>query len=626
MKQIVLLKMIKKISISILALLLSIAIVSAFSLITTVLNTNSDKIYAQASSVLKYTFKVDVQDNLDSIVDLIIDIENNEVNHFVDGYEINIPVLNSRDLIVFLSGNEENNVSSRNENGYENLKITFEKPVFPGEKKQLVINFKSNTLVKEKFGIKQLYIQKPFDISNNSEINYQVYYSSTFGEPSVNSANTQIIDAESGKKLLSTVSTNGIYIIWSSLIRLNMSSDFSLVNENNIQRKYLFNLPPDLNNQDVFYHSIKGGEFGVYDNFGNQFAQVQVDANSSVDVGYSANIEISGEYEKGTYPNRYSLVFNTESEFGKYILENTNSLTSNYDKLKLFNQILVNRMKPNKQSIINLNALGDLWKKLDGNAGLNAFEYSSLVVSFAEYLGLKGRINYGYIIMSAVEFDNSFPHVWCDIEIDDRSVLIDSFMEDISNVSYFDRTVIDRVKFGVWHTDQIYNPVLGLLSGKNPIQTKLTQPVELTTAGTIRLELDLADITYSGEFYEGRLTVDNQSNRILKFEKVALSGTDYTDRLSYAEELYKSALPSQRNIFDLNNLREPNFLFNGQKELLLEVKFADNDEIFEAVSVVNFVIDQRIFLISIGALLVVAIVTILSIKRLYFKHKFRYLR
>lgn len=563
-------------------------------------------INAQSKVDLTYEFKIVLGDSV-SEGTLKINLKNNDEKNVISNYEVSIPIKNSKNFKVVFDGKSENNFNIQEKNGFQIIKVDFSKPIIFGELKTLEINFQSSEMILNKFGVKQLFIPNPF--SNFSKnIKYSIIYPNNFGDLFRIYSNQKLTKLNDIQSSLEVESNNGIYLIWANEIKLNISSEMTLRNENDEDTSFLLNLPIESSRQKIYIESLNGIEGGRVDSSGSFFGLIKIPSKGQKEIDYSINVKLSDSNDSiGNFKNS-GFKFNVESEFGKEVIEATKNYSSNYEKLKIFNILLKDKVSGNKQAIVS--NFDSIFEKLKNNTTLNSYEFSALNVSFAEFLGLKARIDFGYIFFSPIEIDLSRPQMWSVVLIDGKEVFIDSFMEEMSGISYFDIKEIDRIRYGTWHPDQEYNPAGGLALETNPIRVVIDNiSRDYKEGGDVNISLELPERIESGTFFKGNLTVENNSSTPMILDKFFVNGDNVTDRIFSSVELLPVVLPFSKEVIEIPSMVENSLIFIGEKEFKVEVKFRGDEKNYESLDTVMVVLNFRnLLLISGGIFLTIVII------------------
>ncbi|MFS8130629.1 MAG: hypothetical protein ACMG57_01480 [Candidatus Dojkabacteria bacterium] len=576
-----------------------------------------------------YKTTLDVVDNYSASASIELQLRNTTTDKFMEAYEFSIPIKNPQNISVFLDS-QPVTFTTPTVSTYTDLKIDFgNNAIAPSAIKTLKINFYVEKVLAERSSVKQLYIPRLFSEATLSNTKYTVTFPASFGDPVfVDLSNTNTVDLGNGRKKFETNTSNGLLVVWGSDYSFDVESKFTINNDSDSVKYTLFNIIPKLPTQEVTYSSVSGGDYGLYDSYGNDFAYTQIDPHSSKEVGFQARVSIKESDPLFRYPDNYSLVFNQDSGIAKKLAVKVTDSTENFVKLRTLNDILALNVHPSKNERINLDLLKDIWERADSTSNLNSFEYCSIIVSYAESLGLHGKIDYGYILVPEnINLDISLPHVWCEVSVNDNSVMFDPLLEALTGVQYFNRKPNDRIQFGTWHPSQKYNNALGLLgNSEGLVKLTFTNLSEMdTTASTDKLKVDFKLPTngFSGEFFDGFLNIQNNTSKVLRITDIALNGDTQLDKLIYNENLTKSVLPKTENKISLSNLREPNFLFDAKKDYNVTLNFDDAD-VYELKTdgSITLAPDTRVLLFVLMIVLSAMFLSVLMIFRLKRREKF----
>lgn len=576
---------------------------------------NSSHIKAQYIEPEIYKTTLDIVDSFAASVSIELQLRNTTSDKFMESYEFSIPMRDPLNISVFIDS-QPITYNSLSETGYKDLKINFGKnAIGPGKTKTVKITFSVDKAISQRSEVKQLYIPRLFSEATLSNTKYTVTFPASFGDPVfVDLSNTNTVDLNNGRKRFETNTSNGLLVVWGSDYSFDVESKFTIKNDSDLVKHTLFNIIPKLPTQEVSYSSITGGDYGLYDSFGNDFAYTQINPRSEKEVGFKAKVTIKESDPLFRYPDNYSLQYNSSSEIGKKLTDKNTDVIDNFVKLRSLNDILATDVNPSKNERINLELLKDIWDRANTTSNLNSFEYCSIIVSYAENLGLRGKIDYGYILVPEnINLDISLPHVWCEVNVNETSVMFDPLLEALTGVQYFNRKPNDRIQFGTWHPSQKYNNALGLLGNSEGLVklsfVDMEDPTDINEE-KLKVNFTLPQKAYSGEFFDAFVDIQNNTPKVLRITDISLNGDTQLDKLIYNENLTKSVLPKTQNRISLNNLREPNFLYDNQKDYELTLNFDDSD-LYEIKSngSLSLAPDTRVL---IGVLVVVIATMILS--------------
>ena len=352
------------------------------------------------------------------------------------------------------------------------------------------------------------------------------------------------------------------------------------------------------------------------DSLKNSFSLESFAPNEKKNITFSANIKISSNNNDDFYPDSYEWKLDLSSSEGQKIYSEINKSEDLKEKFKSLNNYLISKTQSNKNESFDLSRVNEIWKRLEGSStSLNSFEYCYVMVSVADFLGVKSRIDYGYLLAPSIdEINSGNPHIWCEVRIEEKNILLDPFLENLTGISYFDQSPVDRVKFGIWHPSQDYNNALGLASNtKNIFHIDIQDAEHIDTQNNLQLSLDFPTSAFSGEYYTGTLNITNESAYFLSIKSLQYDNADIMENIKVSG-LTPAILPQQNNQIVVNGLREQNFLFEGKKDITITLNTSNtNFSEVNANAEMEFHQDSRILMFLLIGLLVSFVVMIVII-------------
>ncbi len=576
------------------------------------------KINAQSNSTYSLDLRVNESGSGDFQLNVLL--RNVSSDQLINGYEIKLPYkqigntsirLNNKDVIYKIT----------NSDAVSNIKIEFmDMPILPQNIGNLQINFSVSKLINEFYSTKKLFIPLILAKDLRGNIKYAIHFPKSFEDPIfVSSSKYRVQDWSDDSKRIEIETDKGLFFIWGKGMIIDLQSTYNIFNEKKEEVQSLVSLIPDYENQKVLYKEIIGGEYGLVDDVENAFSLVNLEPEKQKEVGFTTRVELRPNNIDSIYPEKYNWALDTNSTEGKNINNELNKSEDTLAKLKNVNDFIVNKLNPYKDEKIDLERVENIWKRLEGSSNFSSFEYCYLMTSAAESIGLKARIDYGYIIFQGNDnADFESPHVWCEAQVDGKNILLDPYMEDLVGITYFNLSQIDRVKFGVWHPNQDYNNALGLI-GSSKIKPKLN------IINIDRLNDSLPDITmslrfpesvFSGEYYSGEMSITNLTNNLIRFNSLKLEDENIDGNIKYSK-FSLALLPHQVNKIELMNLREKNFFLDGSKQINIEAKL--DSEIFPKLAGntnINFKPDGRLLVIVVSVVVFMIVALVFVIVRL----------
>src|SRR5260221_1312994 len=472
-----------------------------------------------------YTMIARVAKNDQVDIELSVDLTNNNKDAVIDSYSIFLPFSDIDLHDTKINGKSIGNKFEKVDGGY-NVQFSFSDSVILfGSASVVEVDFTPKGNMSEISGLKKLYI--PYLNASSSDIKFRIIYPDEFGDLSFNSGKNIVITNSNGYRTMNMKSDKSLFLIWGNNAIYNISSELEVKNSRETEIHYLAPIIAEDPTQSVSYRKIEGGDIGMGDNFGNKFSFVTLAANSSKKFSFSA--EVLKDVTKANSPNfdSYDWQLNLDSTTGQKIYSEINKSPDINEKLRNMNNFLSKELKPDSSVNIDFKTLDTVWDRVQSKSTFNSFEYCYLVSATADYLGLKTRIDYGYVMIYPKDSPTSFvPHVWCTVLNGDKEISMDPFLESITGVSYFGLTGIDRIRMGSWDPSQSYNDILGMLGTQNnPITLNNDKDVkDLSGNIDVNLLLNYPSKAFAGEFYSVNMTLKNNSSKVLPIKSLNIAG------------------------------------------------------------------------------------------------------
>ena len=579
------------------------------------------KLYAQEQNPSPYYVELNIRTDKSIEGVFEINLTNSDKNNLINGYELNLPFKINTVTTAQMDGrNIDKNLVIGND--YSDIRLSFfQNAIKPSQTVKIKINFLANELLSSKYGVEYLYIPTiKSNHTSNSNVIYKIRYPDSFNLPTFISPQENLAN-NANEINLST--TQGLIIIWGDQLLVNLESSFKIENKDNRKINTLVGLPYEdngnisnvnqpANGQTVYYKSMSNEQNGLIDELENNFIYSALDPNQTKEIKFNARINLSTNIYNDIYPQKYGWKLKDTDQTGE-MLKILNSEGDNLQRLKSLNNYLISKMQVYPDETIDLNKIDSIWTKLEGSSKFNSFELCYLMIAASEYLGLPSRMDYGYLIIPEGIVNNGSPHIWCEVKINGKDVLMDPYLETQLHINYFNQVPIDRIRFGIWHPNQSYNNILGLLGDfKSKSTVKISQAENLSPdLKNLSLSLNFPSQAYSGEFYSGIMSVKNNSNKILIVKEMTLNDESVLRQLKL-NNLTISFLPQQNNTTKLNYLREKNFLYDGDETLQIRLTPQSKElSIISTTNVINFLPDKRLLILIL--LVVVLIILILMI-------------
>jgi hypothetical protein len=590
---------------------------------------SSTKIFlvnTKAQDFITTTHNVEIKINEDSSATFIIDLnlKNNDILELIGGYNYIIPVQNIELSSVTLDAQPLSYNSTNIAGGiFSNLDISFaDKPIKPGEQKNLKIQFNSKDFLKKKNSISFFKLEKSKDLIDSLVISYP----SILGDPSliVSSNNTLQVGDNNYKKILIN-NPKSIIAIWGDNYSYDFKTNFTITNTSERATQGIIGLISDQPNQEVAYKTVANSEFGVVDNFQNYYSYMKIEPKSQKVAGFEVkfrkklgNINLNNlEYNLG-FPENNNLL--------ESIIDYVNRYEDVESKIRAVNDYLLINYQPDNDEKLDYKNIDDQWESLERKEKLESFDYCYIITAYAEYLNLEAQINFGYVLIPG-EISILAPHFWCYVDFGEKTILIDPYLEAMTNYDYYGlKNDFDRVTFGIWHPSQRHNDALGLLSKAKPSQKiELIDIKELKTTDNLidfSMEVDSGTV-YSGFPHTYDFKFTNNSSQFIPLKSLYFDNKNYSNKLNLLQDLKIALLPGQVNNISLSSLRTNNIFESRQRNI--EIEFELESEISQSISKevpIKLEIYKDVLMTSAVILLLIMLMTIVIIKRFY-KYKTR---
>lgn len=541
----------------------------------------SRNISAQNSSALNYYFEVRINENGSASGKTIITLQNTESQNFITGYKFSLPIKNISSVQAFADG-EELWLTTSDIGQYKSIDINLRNhEIRGGESKSIEINWNSSSLVEVIGTFKQVYIPKPIEGQTLQNVTYKIFYPKSYGrEIHVDLSSVNLNESGNSYQFEVNIS-DGLFLHWGDKHKFGIEAKFKILNDSEIRKQTLFSIPNDIKQQTVDYVEIIGTEYGLKDKLNNYYGYSELAPKTEKEISIKANVEIGQQVHK-EFENIpvYGFQFNKDSTNIVKWNSELEKQDSSYNKVKKLNELIVKNSKVSSNEKVDPNVMNTIWTRFDTNSGLSSFELCFIIISYAETQNLQARMNFGYIVYPFnTVLKNSNPHFWCEINIDNKWILADPYLESVLGVVYFDRIASDRIYLGTWHPSINYTNALGLIGEGDSVLLSINAEHQLTKEEQSLLSIELPTNVISGNFFSGTLRHYNLGRKILTPKSLYIDGWNYSDQLFVNENLQIAFLPQTSNIKEINYIRESSFFYDGKKNLTSEIAFTDETKI-----------------------------------------------
>ncbi|MCA9386800.1 hypothetical protein KC669_02075 [Candidatus Dojkabacteria bacterium] len=571
---------------------------------------------AQSGEVIDHRINIDLFNNGDAHIKSELTLINNDPDNVISGYTYVLPAKNVINPTIEIEGElKQVPVYSSPEKTFSTLEIDFgDNVIKPNTSKKIIINAGISSFINSNFEAQYILFQPTSDKLNSLSINYP----NEFGDPLyISDSDASVTQTNSITKTINILNKqNLILVMWGDEYYVDVKVDTQISNRQSGAVNSLFQLIPSTNSQQVVYNQMNNGDFGLIDKFNNSFASVSMLEGESKNISFEARVR--KEQQQLLINN--SLEYNIELPhfIEDDFINETEVVSNDIDKLEIAYQYLLDKYplefsRSNKQEIENFE------KYLSDKKSLNSFDFCYLLGAYAQDLEMNIQIQYGYVVLKPDKEKVLQPHFWLLIENNDSTFLIDPYMEITTELHYYNiQYDFDRITVGTWQPEQTYNDALGLMTDSGGVvKLEITDISSFENPeGEIVIEPTNGLQRLSGFYYSPTLQIINPSTSVIKVESIEFNGQKQKVDSKF-EGMEFALLPKRTNNLPLQEIRNPNFFFAGEK--LEQVLIKTNSIISPELSVeykVNYRRDEDFMVILIGILVIFIFVIWRTINRI----------
>lgn len=556
----------------------------------------TNKISAEVIS--DYNLNVRINQDYSTSLNLKVGLQNVSDTELISAYTLDLP-FEVTNVNADLDGIPVSTLLDTNSTS-SSLRVDFLTNVIkPQQKANLNLEIFTTNSIIQKYNIKEFSLPFPSSNYTYQQILVNIDYPNSFGSISYISEYKHTLNLlDDSFSRISLNQDSPLKVVWGNpSFALTINSN--LENRKDSINHYLFGILPEYTTQIVDYFKTTQSDYGLVDSVNNTFAFLTIDKNSQKNIEFAANVQINSNANDNIYPSKYNWNLNLDSILGQKIYSQISQGADTLQKLKSLNEFLVKEYNITQENI-SVDSLSKVWD--DTSKNLNSLQYCYLIVSTGEYMGLKGRVDYGYKFLNTTSGAYIPPTVWCVLEVDGKNILFDFSGQKNGNIDVT-YSFADRVKAGTWHPSQSYNSMLGLLknSAISALISDLSNSIHVSDG--IGLEIDFPSNVYSGEFYSGLLNINNPTSKILKFNSIDVNLESQTNSIQVGD-LMKAILPMQTNTIKIDYLRERDFILDLSRQVEISLDLSGT-KLFNTVEI-KFTPDFKL----IGIFILILIVTI----------------
>lgn len=558
----------------------------------------TNKISAEVIS--DYNLNVRINQDYSTSLNLKIGLQNASETELISAYTLDLPFevtnvnadLDGIPVSILLDTNSKSS----------SLRVDFLTNVIkPQQKASLNLEIFTTNSIIQKYNIKEFSLPFPSSNYNYQQILINIDYPNSFGNISyISEYKHNLTSLDDSFSRISLNQDSPLKVVWGNP-SFSLTINSNLENRKDSINHYLFGILPEYATQTIDYFKATQADYGLVDSINNTFAFLTIDKISQKNIEFAANVQINSNAIDNIYPSKYNWNLNLDSILGQKIYSRINQGADTLQKLKSLNEFLVKEYNITSENI-SVDSLSKVWD--DTSKNLNSLQYCYLIVSTGEYMGLKGRVDYGYRFLNSNPGDYITPTVWCVLEVDGKNILFDFSGQKDGNIDVT-YSFADRVKAGSWHPTQSYNSILGLL--KNSAISAQISDLNLNNivSEAVSLEIDFPSNVYSGEFYSGLLNINNPTSKILRFNSIDVNLESQMNSIQVGD-LTKSILPLQTNTIKIDYLREKDFILDLSRQVEISIDLSGT-KLFNTVEI-KFTPDFK--LIGIFALILIVTISI----------------
>jgi len=542
--------------------------------------------------------------------DMYIDIENPNNSMLIDKYTVSLPFMGIDQVKAYLFNEIVKSNLLLQDSGHYNLEMDFDdkKMINIGRYLSIRIEFTTNKLFRESGSIREIYIPEIFKNASYTTKVLKIKIDKGFGkllyhDPKILSKNEDLrfyyLETDKKKPILLVFGEDRIF---------DIKSAFTIQKTDQKTNKYIINLFGTY--EKVVYRSLNIGDYGVINQFGNNYLIVHSNNGSNMIGEVEATLRLDEQKIFLSEVPKYDFFIDVDEPIYQEIKEifSRNEVTF-FEKFLDLNNLIKSKSGSSRSLKVNWETGREIWKKLTNpQSPLNSFEVCYIQISIAEMFGYKANMFYGYLLYpNYLEIDISNPHVWCSFSDGKEILVMDTFLENLTGVDYFNNFRFDRFTVGLAHPKFFYDPMLGLrnvLSENiklqiNPSKRDMSNFLNLDeTTPSLIGQIITEDKTQSGKYFTGELYVDNPTDRFITFNDIRVNGKSEIANLYIHKDLKYSLIPKRLNKLKFHYLRELNPFFEGSK--ILDISIYDRSEkIVEASKSIYFERNPKSFYIII---------------------------
>ncbi len=504
----------------------------------------------------------------DSVIYLTMTTQNSPV--VVTYYTITIPDENITPEILSINRNSSLIPTVHRRNGATDLVIDLEKtPIYPDKPITLKITFSTDMTADQ--------LSLISSVKDTVSRDFSFTYPASIGEISWSSAPITKVNSKGNKIEIITASpnTDTVTISLGKNISYTYTINKTLLNLSEEMILSEITLPLNNNNQHISVNSVSSLPDKAYKDIdNNNILQYHIAPQSSIDVSIEGNIimnktpyplkqQYSIEEEKLWKITNQSLPrhlnrklkdsgLNVSEEFSDiYDLETKEEKELLYESIYHY---VIDNLEPDKLTVGSLTGS----QRLGGQETLlkqsisTSEDFADALISLYRYYGIPARFVIGYVTDISNYHSEGMYHYWVEYFDEENNdwVIVDPYLEDLSNTSLWQRDMKDHVSL-IYRYSNANTPKLPFYSQQD-FEISISE-IEPNIINNFEPSLVFQPYNISDPYLIGSLTIQNTGTTILDSFNIEKSNPNLPMYIDYIENNSREIiLPGQTYSIRIN--------------------------------------------------------------------------
>lgn len=518
----------------------------------------------------------------------------NNSNDIISNYQLSVPFEGMTSISGKRDGSKAN-LKLRNKNLIDLLMTS--SPLTPGQKTTLEFSYLVQDYLESTNGLVSLYLPVLDTAESLKEIKVKIKYPESF-PPLAFLGNGE---AEVEGTVITVRENKPLKLVWGSQWGINIQDDTVSLVDTASDSNQLVNIVPNLPNQTVRYTDLVDIDLFTQEN-GNVWASAEDPFSYSAAIDLTLDNADPEKFYSYKYVT-YSLPEKLEFEEG---LDRREKVKTVYDYLVSKAGFSSN----NLESIESLSELSQRVALLDQNK-FTSLELAYIMAGYLDSLGLEHQIAYGYFYgVDWPQFNEQVPHAWLEVNLDGEAMILDPYLEKVSELRFFDVLPVGRVKFGVWDPESI-DTLLGLGGPGLKMRPEVVELESVLGAEDANLESSILDVVVKApqsvltmQPYSVDVSISNGTDKIVALRELWWDEFQITNEfLEYEGQFHKAIAPFSELDLRVSGLTYSQMFRDGVVEHRITlVPESDDLDIALADYQILYVINTRVLLAVVSVL------------------------